>query len=364
MATGFSWHELFAWHDAGLQTAAFVEPIDNIDSPDTKRRFRNLVDASGLLDRLVQIVPREATDEEILRVHSPEHLDRLMSADKNGGQLGRLAHIGPGGVRIVRLAAGAAIETVDAVLQGRVANAYALVRPAGHHSARDISTGFCIVNNVAIAVRHAIDARGLDRVAVIDWDVHWGNGTQSIFWQDPQVLALSLHQNELLSTHGGYVHEVGEGLGKGTTVNIPLPPGCGHEAYVRAFEQVVLPALDRFKPDLIVVASGLDALAYDTSGRMNLHSDTYRALTTMLMQSADRHCSGRLMMCHEGGYSAMAVPFAGLAILETLSGLKTGVADPFAVIVQRQSAQALAAHQQEAIDKAAEVLRLIPSPAS
>jgi acetoin utilization deacetylase AcuC-like enzyme len=361
MATGFSWHELFGWHDAGRQGGAFVEPADVMDSPETKRRFRNLVDASGLLDKLIPIIPREATDEEILRVHSSEHLGRIKRVDESGGQLGRLAHIAAGGLKIVRLAAGAAIATVDAVVDRRVSNAYALVRPAGHHAGRETSTGFCIVNNVAIATKHAMEVLGLRRVAIVDWDVHWGNGTQSIFWTDPRVLAISLHQNELLSTHGGYTHETGEGEAAGTTLNIPLPPGCGHGAYICAFERVVLPALDRFEPDLIIVASGLDALAYDTFGRMNLYSDTYRALTAMLMQSAHRLCDGRLVMCHEGGYSATVVPFAGLAILETLSGLQTGVADPFAVNVRRQSYQALAPHQEDAIAKAAETLPLIPS---
>ncbi|MGE3148250.1 MAG: class II histone deacetylase [Pseudorhodoplanes sp.] len=365
MATGFSWHELFAWHDAGRFAAPFVEMIEAMDSPETKRRFRNLVEVSGLLDKLVPIPPREATDEEILRAHSAAHLARIarVSDSEIGGKLGRLAHIGPGGLKIARLAAGAAIETVDAVLDGRVANAYALVRPAGHHASREASMGFCILNNVAIAARHAIAVRGLSRVAIIDWDVHWGNGTQSIFWTDPSVLAISLHQDELLSVDGGYVEEVGEGAGRGATLNIPLPPGSGHAAYVAAFDRVVLPALDRFRPDLIIIASGLDALSADTFGRMNLHSESYRVLTRRLMDKAERLCSGRLMMCHEGGYSAMVVPFAGLAIMETLSGLSTSVSDPFLQNVRRQKYQALADQQAAAIARAADVLPLIPSPA-
>lgn len=360
MTTGFCWHELFAWHDAGPQIGSDVEPMASPDTPDSKRRFRNLVEASGLLGSLAQIPARPATNEEILRVHSPEHLSRIKDVDETGGWLGRMAHIAAGGLRIVRLAAGAAIETTDAVIDARVANAYALVRPAGHHASREISSGYCILNNVAIAARHAIEVRGLRRIAIVDWDVHWGNGTQSVFWTDPAVLTVSLHQDELLTTRGGYARETGEGAGAGTTLNVPLPPGSGHGAYVHAFEQVVLPAIERFKPDLIMVASGLDALSHDVYGRMNLHSGSYRTLTRMLMESAQALCSGRLVLCHEGGYSPMVVPFAGLAILETLSGIATGVVDPFCGSVETQSYQALAEHQASAIAEARKALHLIP----
>lgn len=362
MTTGFCWHELFAWHDAGRLNAPFVEPHEALDHPETKRRLRNLLDASGLLSKLTPIAPREASDEDILRVHAPDYLARVRAVSENGegGQLGRMAHIGPGGLAIARLAAGAAIATVDAVLCGDVRNAYALVRPAGHHAKRDVARGYCILNNVAIASRHALAAHCLSRIAIVDWDVHWGDGTQALFWDDPQVLAISIHQNELLNSPGGYTTETGGAGAPGSTLNIPLPPGCGHGPYLAAFEQVVIPALERYRPDLIIVASGLDALANDSYGRMNLHSDSYRALTQMLMDCADRVCQGRLVLCHEGGYSALAVPFAGLAIMEALSGLSSGVSDPFMPNLRRQSAQDLAPHQLEAIREAARNVAMVP----
>jgi acetoin utilization deacetylase AcuC-like enzyme len=364
MGTGFCWHELFAWHDAGRLNAPFIEPLDALDHPETKRRFRNLLEASGLLARLTPIAAREATDEEICRVHSLEHLGRVRGVSDNGegGMLGRMAHIGPHGLAIAKLAAGAAIATVDAVLDGHVQNAYALVRPAGHHAKRDVARGYCIFNNVAIAARHALEARGLSRIAVIDWDVHWGDGLQEIFWDDPRVLTISLHQDELLNSLGGTVSECGGANAVATTLNLPLPPGCGHGAYLEAFRQVVLPALRRYRPELIIVASGLDALANDSYGRMNLHSDSFRNLTQMLMEAADQLCAGRLVLCHEGGYSALAVPFAGLAIMEALSGLESGVRDPFLANLQRQSAQRLAPHQQDAIAAAARNIALVPMP--
>lgn len=362
MRTGFCWHELFAWHDAGRLNAPFVEPYDALDHPETKRRFRNLLDASGLLAKLTPIAAREASEEAILRVHARDYLEHVQSVSENGegGQLGRMAHIGPGGLAIARLAAGGAMATVDAVLQGEVRNAYALLRPAGHHARRDVARGYCILNNVAIAARHAITAHRLSRVAIVDWDVHWGDGTQALFWDDPQVLAISLHQNELLNSPGGYASETGGSGAPGSTLNIPLPPGCGHGAYLAACEQVVVPALERYRPELIIVASGLDALANDSYGRMNLHSDSYRALTRLLMHCADRVCGGRLVLCHEGGYSALAVPFAGLAIMEALSGLSSGVSDPFMPNLSRQSAQALAPHQLEEIRAAARNVALVP----
>lgn len=363
MATGFCWHELFAWHDAGRLNAPFVEPFDALDHPETKRRFRNLLDASGLLARLIPIAAREATDEEICRVHAADYLARVRGISDNGegGTLGRMAHIGPGGLGIAKLAAGAAIATVDAVLDGRVRNAYALVRPAGHHAKRDVARGYCIFNNVAIAVQHAIAAHGLARVAIVDWDVHWGDGLQAVFWDDPRVLTISLHQDELLNSPGGAIAEVGGPDAVGTTLNVPLPPGCGHGAYIEAFEQVVLPALRRYRPDLIIVASGLDALANDSYGRMNLHSDSYRTLTQMLMAAADQLCSGRLVLCHEGGYSALAVPFAGLAIMEALSGFTSEACDPFLANLRRQSAQRLAPHQRDVIAAAARNVVLVPA---
>lgn len=246
------------------------------------------------------------------------------------------------------------------MLDGRVRNAYALVRPAGHHAKQDVARGYCIFNNVAIAARHAVMVRGLSRVAIVDWDVHWGDGLQAVFWDDPQVLAISLHQDELLNSPGGTVAEVGGTGAVGTTLNVPLPPGCGHGAYMEAFEQVVVPALRRYQPDLIIVASGLDALANDNYGRMNLHSDSYRALTQMLITAANLLCSGRLVLCHEGGYSALAVPFAGLAIMEALSGLSSTVRNPFLANLQRQSAQQLIAHQREAVAAAARNIPLVP----
>lgn len=363
LKTGFSWHELFAWHDAGTYSQPGVEPAAVADSADAKRRFRNLLDVSGLLPHLEPLPVREATDEEILRAHSAGLLEKIERASEaGGGDIGRYAHVGPGGARIVRLAAGAVIEAVDAVLDGRVRNAYALVRPCGHHATRDASMGFCIVNNIAIAAHHAMSRRGISRIAIVDWDVHHGNGTESIFWDDPRVLTVSLHQDGLFAQPGGRSEDVGPDPDRVTTLNVPLPAGSGHDAYVSAFERVVLPALRRFQPELVLVASGLDASSHDALGRMNLHSDSYRELTSMLMAATAELCECRLVLCHEGGYSATLVPFLGLAIVETLSGIRTETADPFLQNVKRQSSQRLFAHQAQAIGQTEQYVSRVPTP--
>lgn len=359
MATGFLWHELFAWHEAGGYPSPFVEPIGTADTPEGKRRIRNLIDVSGLLPQLSSFPFDEASDEDILRVHQSSYLALLKDNDKTGGDVARFAHFAAGGFRIVRLAAGAAMAAVDAVFEKKVQNAYALVRPAGHHASSTIGAGFCLVNNVAVAARRAMTRWGATRVAIVDWDVHHGNGTEEIFWSDPNVLTISVHQDLLFGT-GGHLTEGGGGAGLGTNLNVPLPSGSGHGAYVATIERVVLPALARFKPDLILVASGLDASSHDALGRMNCHSDTYRAMTRLLMGAAGVLCENRLVLVHEGGYSSTVTPFIGLAILETLSGVSTNTPDPFLANIKKQPSEQLRANEDEVISLAEANARLVP----
>lgn len=229
-------------------------------------------------------------------------------------------------------------------------NAYALVRPPGHHAVAAEGMGFCIFGNVAIAVKHAVEERGLSRIAVVDWDVHHGNGTQSAFYSDPGVLTVSLHQQDAFPPGSGRVEEAGEGEGSGYNINVPLPPGSDVGAYESAFERVVIPALHRFHPELIVVASGLDAAAMDPLARQMMHSEGYRNLTRMIMEVANETCDGRLVAAHEGGYSSFLVPFCGLAIVETLSGEKTAVEDPYLPLIADMGGQGLQPHQARAID--------------
>ena len=229
-----------------------------------------------------------------------------------------------------------------------------LVRPPGHHAERDRGLGFCLFANVPIALMKARQAHGLGRVAVVDWDVHHGNGTQQAFYPDPETLTISLHQAGLFPLNSGSLSERGEGLGEGFNINVPLPPGCGHGAYVAAFERLVVPALRRFRPELIVVCSGFDAAAADPLGRMMLHSESYRAMARMLAEVADDVCDGRLALSHEGGYSASYVPYCGLAVMEQLSGIRTGIEDPFLKSFASYPGHDLMPHQDAAITAAME----------
>jgi acetoin utilization deacetylase AcuC-like enzyme len=327
-----------------------VEPDRHVESPETKRRFKSLLDVSGLLARLEPIAPRLATEDEILRVHTRGHLERVkkLSAE-NGGDAGVLTPFGPGSFEIALLSAGGTIAATDAVLDGRVRNAYALVRPPGHHAEPDQGMGFCLFSNVAVAVKHARASRRLARVAVVDWDVHHGNGTETAFYGDASVLTISLHQDNYFPAGRGFPEHDGEGAGKGFNLNLPLPPGSGHGAYLAAFARVVVPALRRFRPEAIFVASGFDGGAMDPLGRMLATSATFRALAQSLMSAADELCGGRLILSHEGGYSTAHVPFCGLAVLEELSGISTGVVDPFLDFFMAMGGQELQPHQDAAI---------------
>lgn len=360
--TGWVTHELYLWHDTGTYAQVFppsltIQPGHHVESPETKRRLRNLIEVSGLLDHLTALRPQAATDTDLLRVHTPGYLEHLrkLSADR-GGDAGGLTPFGRGSFEIAKLSAGAAITAAHAILQGNVTQAYVLSRPPGHHALPDQGMGFCMLANAAIAIRHIQVHHGLKRVAVIDWDVHHGNGTQSVFYADPSVLTLSLHQDQLFPHDSGAREERGTGPGTGYNLNIPLPPGCAESAYLYAFETVVEPALRIYQPEFIVVACGYDASAVDPLGRMQLTSDSYRKMTARVMQLAHELCDGRLLMIHEGGYSEMYVPYCGLAVIEQLVGVRTPVRDPWLDLSPTWSSHPLQSHEKQAVDLAQELV--------
>ncbi|MGA0601254.1 class II histone deacetylase [Caulobacter sp. KR2-114] len=368
--TGFVWDEKFAWFElsnyAGTAPAGpdLMQPDRHVYDPEVVRRFRNLVDASGLLRQLVNLPPRPATEAEIGRVHTAAHIDliKTLSAQPTGGDPGDNAPVPRGAFQMAALAAGGAIVAADAVMSGDADNAYALLRPAGHHARPDRSMGFCIFSNAAIAGRHLFEAHGLKRVAYVDWDVHHGNGTQAAFYDEPRALTISIHQDRLYPVDDGFVGQLGEGKGLGTNLNVPLPAGCGVGAYEAAYDEVVIPALQAYRPEVIIVPSGFDAGAMDPMGRMMVHSDGYRSLTRKLMKAADDLCGGRLVFIQEGGYSPWTVPFLGLAVLEELSGIRTGVKDPHLAYHRALAGQELLQHQQDAITAAAQNIKYIPRP--
>jgi acetoin utilization deacetylase AcuC-like enzyme len=362
MTTGWVFHELYLWHDTGSAASVFppsltVEPDDHAENPRTKRRFRNLLEVSGLLDELTIIKPRPASEEELARFHTRDYIARIkrLSAER-GGDASELTPFGRGSFEIAQLAAGGTMAALEAVIAGRVQNAYALVRPPGHHAERDRGMGFCLFGNVALAIMHARAQGTVDRIAVVDWDVHHGNGTQQAFYETPEVLTISLHQDRLFPSSSGMLEENGAGRGEGYNINVPLPPGSGTGAYLAAFERVVVPALQKFRPEAIVVASGFDAGGNDPLGRMMLHSGGYRELTRLIKQASEDLCGGRLLLSHEGGYSTANVPYCGLAVMEELAGRRSGVEDPWLPHMERWGQQDLQPHQEAAIDRAASLL--------
>jgi acetoin utilization deacetylase AcuC-like enzyme len=314
-----------------------------------------------MADHLVPIKPRMATIEEVERYHTKDYVARMKElSDSGGGDAGELTPFSGGGFEIALLAVGGTLTAIEMVVGGELETAYALVRPPGHHAQKDLGRGFCMFSNAALGALHARHALGLERVAVVDWDVHHGNGTQWAFYDDPSVLAISLHQDRYFPLDSGMVEETGEGAGVGTNINVPLPSGSGVAAYVSAFERVVVPALNRFQPDLIIVASGLDASALDPLARQQMHSDGYRTLTRFLMDTASAN-NAHLVFTHEGGYSAAYVPFCGLAVLEELTGHRTPVDDPYLPVFVGIGGQDLQPHQAALIDQSAALVENVPT---
>jgi len=346
MSTGFYWDERTFWHAGGnyagmLPVGGLVQPAATgglPESPETKRRLKNLMDVTGLSRELRMTGAEPATQTDLLRVHPAAYLDQFKAlSDAGGGEMGRRTPFGPGGYEIAALSAGLAKAAVLTILRGEMDNAYALSRPPGHHCLPDWPNGFCLLANIAIAVEAAF-AEGLaTKVAVLDWDVHHGNGTEAIFYERADVLTVSLHQERNYPLDTGAFEDRGAGAGVGHNLNIPLPPGTGHKGYLAAMERLALPAIRDFAPDILIIACGYDAALNDPLGRMLATAQTFRAMTRQVMALADEVCDGRLVMVHEGGYSETYVPFCGHAVLEEMAGSALQAPDPNAEIFdQRQ----------------------------
>jgi acetoin utilization deacetylase AcuC-like enzyme len=337
MTTGFYFDERCLWHHQGphalvIPVGGWVQPVTSgghAESPETKRRLKSLMDVSGLTAQLDVRSASPATRTEMERVHTPAYLDRIKGlSDTTGGDAGHEAPFAPGSFEIAALSAGLARQAVLDVLAGRHRNAYALSRPPGHHCRPDEGMGFCLLANIPIALEAARAVHGPLRVAVIDWDVHHGNGTEAVYYDRADTLTISLHQNGCYPPDSGHAEARGEGAGAGFNLNIPLIPGMGHQTYLDAFELLVEPAVRAYVPDLIVVASGYDANAFDPLARMQAHPGTFREMMRRAQALATELCGGRLVCVHEGGYSEAIVPFCGLAVIEEMSGHRTPVEDP------------------------------------
>ena len=285
------------------------ERLDAIDAA--------LGDLETLSNRLGELEPREADDEELLRAHSKRHLDALRRVDGQRAQLDADTYTSPRSVEVARLAAGATIDLARSIARGDAPSGFALVRPPGHHAESGRSMGFCLVNQLAVAAR-ALQADGVERIAIVDWDVHHGNGTQEIFEGERDVLYLSLHQFPWYPGTGA-VDEHGTGPGEGATVNLPLPAGCGDAEYGAVLDAVAVPVLREFAPEIVLVSAGFDAHARDPLGSMQLSSAAFARFAAEIRALAEETCGGRLMLALEGGYDLEALGEAATAVIETLA---------------------------------------------
>jgi acetoin utilization deacetylase AcuC-like enzyme len=306
---GLVFDDRYLTHNTGLglidyrEPFPFAEPVAHVSGPALVGRAKHLLDLHGLTDQLDRIPAYEADDEALCAYHTRDYIARVRDLSRTGGDAGTGAPLGPGGDRVARLTAGGAMAAVDAVMTGRARSAYALVRPPGHHAMAEKGMGFCVFNNVVIAARHAQRTHRAEKILILDWDVHHGNGTQDAFYADPSVLFISLHQDDLFPVGWGKAEQTGTGLGEGFTVNVPLPAGTGRRGYREAFARVVMPIAREFSPDLVIVSAGQDASVFDPLGRMALTTDAYREFTRLMMDLAAESCGGRLVCTQEGGYA-------------------------------------------------------------
>ncbi len=302
----------------------FAEHIPHDAHPERPERWAAVHSAlthNGWTGACTRIEPRAARDEELRRIHTPEYITRLREACRRGEpQIDCVdSSICRESERVARLAAGAAIDIALEIARGALRRGFCAVRPPGHHAEANYSMGFCLYNNIALAAAALREAGGLQRIAIVDWDVHHGNGTQHSFDDDPSVLFISLHGHpDYLYPGTGQADECGRGAGHGYTLNVPLLPGADDTAYRAAVESHVLPKLEAFRPEVVLISAGFDAHRDDPLGNLRLESGTFAWFTRALLACAERHAGGRVLSILEGGYNLDALTESVTAHLNEL----------------------------------------------
>ena len=282
-----------------------IPPFEHPESPDRLIAINQHLESVGLLGTLVPVNPDYPDNGEILRVHDPDYLRKLELACRRGDLTldSGDTYLNKNSYSIALLSAAGAIAGAEAVATGKADRAFCAVRPPGHHADRSEGMGFCLLNNAAITARYLQARHGVSKVMIIDWDVHHGNGTQSIFYEDPSVFFFSIHENPAFLYPGtGRRWETGKGAGVGTTLNAPMAPGAGDDDYRLAFEQLVAPAAERFRPEVFILSAGFDAHRDDPLADIQLTEEGFRFLSRFTIELANRFCGGKIVSLLEGGY--------------------------------------------------------------
>jgi acetoin utilization deacetylase AcuC-like enzyme len=307
MSTGVIYDRLYLRHETGP---------DQPENPGRLIAITERLHESGTWDRLTQLAPRPATLPELERVHTPAHIVSIRElAARGGGSLDADTYVAPASYEVALLAAGGVIRGVETVLKGEVDNAFALVRPPGHHATRSAAMGFCLFNNLAAAAAAALAEHHMERVLILDWDVHHGNGTQDIFAHEPRVCFISIHQDPLYPGSGK-----ADEVGKGNIINIPLPARSGDAQYLAVMDEVIMPSVARFRPGFILVSSGFDAHWSDPIAGMALTVTGYADMVRRTKHLAEDFCQGRLVLALEGGYDPAALAGCAQAAFTVLLG--------------------------------------------
>jgi acetoin utilization deacetylase AcuC-like enzyme len=313
--TGLLFDDVYLGHLAG-----------NTGHPERPERLIAIRDGlakAGLLKSLYRIAPRRVTDQELALVHKPSYVALVRRELSNLQGLRELSTgdtlASSDSLQAAEFAAGGVLNVVDAVMAGKVRNAFAAVRPPGHHATPDRGMGFCIFNNVAIAARYLQKKHGIERVLIVDWDYHHGNGTQDIFYNDGSVFYFSTHHYGAYPGTGS-AEETGDGSGAGKILNVPMPPGAGDAQFLHAFETRLIPAARSFKPDFILVSAGFDSMRNDLLGQFDITPQGFAEMTRIVTKLADELSHGRLVSVLEGGYRLDGLAESVVAHVKTLQG--------------------------------------------
>ena len=299
----------------------FVDHDNGFGHPESQERLLAIIDMleyTKLLDEVSRIEPRDASKEEITLVHTPEYYDKIAwTKGKPRVFLDADTSTSPVSFDAAVRASGGMLSSIDSVLDGEVERAFPLVRPPGHHAEADRAMGFCLFNNVAVGGAYLTDIKGFNRVLIVDWDLHHGNGTQHMFYENPKVLYFSTHQYPYYPGTGA-TSESGHGDGEGYTVNVPLPPGMGDNEYIKIFNDILGPVTEQYKPEFILVSAGFDTFYDDPLGGMKVTPEGFAKMTRFLTDAAGKHCGGKIVFILEGGYNLDGLWISTKEVIEEL----------------------------------------------